>query len=111
MFYDYQGNIRELENVIEHAFVLCHEGQIEIHCLPENLRSTIPRPIMHGTIGEAVKSTEAQVILNALERNNNNRLAAARELCIHKSTLFRKIKTLGIDLPKINGRAGRKKSN
>jgi PAS domain S-box-containing protein len=98
MFHDYPGNIRELENVIEHAFVLCHEGQIEIHCLPENLRVKSPRPIAHGKMGEAVKSTEAQVILDALERNKNNRLAAARELGIHKSTLFRKIKILGIDL-------------
>jgi PAS domain S-box-containing protein len=97
MFHDYPGNIRELENIIEHAFVLCYE-QIEIHCLPENLRATIPRAIAHGTIGEAVKSTEAQVILDALQRNNYNRLAAARELGIHKSTLFRKIKMLGIDL-------------
>jgi transcriptional regulator with PAS, ATPase and Fis domain len=99
MFHDFPGNIRELENVIEHAFALCHEGQIEIHCLPENLRDRSPRPIEHGTMGEAVKSTEAQLILDALERNKNNRLVAARELGIHKSTLFRKIKRLGIDLP------------
>ena len=99
MFYDYPGNIRELENIIEHAFVLCQEVQIEIHCLPENLRITSPRPIVHGTIGKAVKSTEARMILDALERNKNNRLAAARDLGIHKSTLFRKIKRLGLDLP------------
>lgn len=98
MFHDYPGNIRELENVIEHAFVLCHEGQIDIHCLPENLKVTNPRPIVHGTMSEAVKSAEAQMILDALEHNKYNRLAAARELGIHKSTLFRKIKMLGIDL-------------
>jgi PAS domain S-box-containing protein len=98
MFYDYPGNIRELENIIEHAFVLCREEQIEIHCLPENTRAASPRPTGPGTIGEAVKSTEAQVILDALKRNKNNRLAVARELGIHKSTLYRKIKMLGIDL-------------
>jgi PAS domain S-box-containing protein len=98
MFHDYPGNIRELENIIEHAFVLCNEGQIEIHCLPENLRITRPRPTVHGTMGEAVKSVEAQMILDALDRNRNNRLSTARELGIHKSTLFRKIKALGIDL-------------
>ena len=103
MFHNYPGNIRELENIIEHAFVLCHEGQIEIHCLPENLRVKTPRPSAHGTMGEAVKSTEAQVILDALERNKNSRLAAAHELGIHKSTLFRKIKILGIDLPDRKG--------
>jgi PAS domain S-box-containing protein len=103
MFHDYPGNIRELENIIEHAFVLCNEGQIEIHCLPENLRITRPRPTVHGTMGEAVKSVEAQMILDALDRNRNNRLSTARELGIHKSTLFRKIKALGIDLPDRRG--------
>lgn len=97
MFHDYPGNIRELENIIEHSFVLCKEGQIETHCLPENLKVKNPRSITHGTMSEAVRSTEAQVIMDALERNKNNRLAAARELGIHKSTLFRKIKMLGID--------------
>jgi transcriptional regulator with PAS, ATPase and Fis domain len=37
MFHDYPGNIRELENIIEHVFMLYREGKIEIHCLPENL--------------------------------------------------------------------------
>jgi PAS domain S-box-containing protein len=99
MFHDYPGNIRELENIVEHAFVLCPEREIATHCLPENLRITYARPAAHRTIGEALKSTEAQVILDALERNRNNRLATALELGIHKSTLFRKIKALGIDLP------------
>jgi transcriptional regulator with PAS, ATPase and Fis domain len=98
MFHDYPGNIRELENIIEHAFVLCPDGQIQPHCLPENLRTSIPQPAGHGRMDTALKSTEAQVIMDSLERNKYNRLAAARELGIHKSTLFRKIKALGIDL-------------
>ena len=69
-----------------------------------------PRPIGHGTIGEAVKSTEAQVILDALKRNENNRLAAARELGIHKSTLYRKIKMLGVDLEDKRRRIHRKRN-
>jgi transcriptional regulator with PAS, ATPase and Fis domain len=99
MFHDYPGNIRELENIIEHAFVLCHEGHIEIPCLPENLKIASPRATRHGAMDAVVKSAEAQVILDALDRNKNNRLSTARELGIHKSTLFRKIKALGIDLP------------
>jgi len=47
---------------------------------------------------------ECKMILDALKRNKYNRLATAHELSIHKSTLFRKIKMLGIDLPKIDGR-------
>jgi transcriptional regulator with GAF, ATPase, and Fis domain len=53
---------------------------------------------------------DAQSIQAALERNDYSRLAAARELGIHKSTLFRKIKRLGITLPKRDGRSRRGKS-
>jgi transcriptional regulator with PAS, ATPase and Fis domain len=52
---------------------------------------------------------EAQTIRNALERSGGNRLAAARELGIHKTTLFRKLKRLGISLPAQDGRS-RKRS-
>ena len=52
---------------------------------------------------------EAQAIQRALERNGYNRLAAARELGIHKSTLFRKMKRLRISLPEKDGRARRTK--
>jgi len=104
MSHDYPGNIRELENIIEHAFILCAENLIESHCLPENLR---PHPDVRkkNIINARLKSVEAQTILDALKRNQYNRLAAARELGIHKSTLFRKIKQLGIELPPTDGRS------
>ena len=108
MFHDYPGNIRELENIIEHAFVLCSQKEIAIHCLPEHLLITGRRKAVPGTMDHAVKSMEARVILDALERNGNNRLAAARELGIHKSTLFRKVKMLGMDLPERKGRKHRR---
>jgi transcriptional regulator with GAF, ATPase, and Fis domain len=47
---------------------------------------------------------DAQTIRAALERNNFNRLAAARELGIHKTTLFRRMKKLGITPPPKDGR-------
>jgi len=109
MSYNYPGNIRELENIIEHSFVLCPQGQIERHCLPDILKGSTPLPTEHGTIDDALKSVETKAILNAFKRNNYNRLATARDLGMHKSTLFRKIKNLGLDLPKIDGRANRKK--
>jgi len=108
MFHDYPGNIRELENIIEHALVLCPEGEIGIHCLPENLQRLSPQPLRAG-MDAALKSTESQVIQDALKRHHFNRLATARELGMHKSTLFRKIKQLGIQLPKMDGRSKRKK--
>jgi len=53
---------------------------------------------------EARKLMEAQMIRDALSRTGNNRLATARVLGMHKSTLFRKIKTLGIEMPREDGR-------
>jgi transcriptional regulator with GAF, ATPase, and Fis domain len=51
---------------------------------------------------------DAEAIRAALERNAFNRLAAARDLGIHKTTLFRRMKKLGIALPEQDGRTGRK---
>jgi len=109
--HDYPGNIRELENIIEHAFVLCPEGRIEPDCLPNIFKDEILQPSTHSTMDAALQSVEAQVIMDVLRRNQYNRLKTARDLGIHKSTLFRKIKMLGIDLPKIDGRAHRKKAD
>ena len=52
----------------------------------------------------ARRALEAQAIEDALRRNDYNRLATARELGIHKSTLFRKLRVLGIPLPDMDGR-------
>ncbi len=110
MSHDYPGNIRELENIIEHAFVLCPEGQIELNCLPDNFHPSSKTAAAKGSIDSVLKSVEAQTIIDALKRNDFNRLAAANELRIHKSTLFRKIKKLGIALPKTDGRSARPKN-
>ncbi|MBW2589125.1 MAG: sigma 54-interacting transcriptional regulator [Deltaproteobacteria bacterium] len=108
MSHDYPGNIRELENIIEHAFVLCPEGRIKPDALPDFLLQATLTPVAGDTINSTMKSVEAQVIQDSLKRNKYNRLATACELGMHKSTLFRKIKALGIYLPKINGRTKHK---
>ncbi len=108
MAHDYPGNIRELENIIEHAFVLRDEGQIEPRHLPEDLIARVPRPDGARGMAAAMKTVEAQAILEALKRNHYNRLATARELGMHKSTLFRKLKSLGIPLPQQGGRPRRR---
>jgi DNA-binding NtrC family response regulator len=110
MFHDYPGNIRELENIIERSFVICPEGEISVRCLPENLQARAVTPICADGMDAAVRSTESQVILTALRHNQFNRLATARMLNMHKSTLYRKIKRIGIHLPKEDGRARSKKS-
>jgi len=105
--HDYPGNVRELENIIEHAFVLCPGGMIEPRHLPDHLR---PKETSLGPTGTAItlKEVEKQLIYEALKRNGWNRLKAAHELGIHKSTLFRKIASLGIKLPKTDGRSNSK---
>jgi len=96
MEYDFPGNVRELENVIEHAFVLCRSGLIEPAHLPPHLRGEengIPSQLPAGLTLEAM---EKLLLRDALRRNQGNRAAAARELGIDTSTLFRKIKALGL---------------
>ena len=103
--HEYPGNIRELENIIEHGFVLCHEGEIDVAHLPSYLLQICDTPVSGTTIEESLRTTEEESILSALKRNQFNRLAAAKELGIHKSTLFRKIKKYSIfDATKTKGK-------
>jgi PAS domain S-box-containing protein len=97
MAHDWPGNVRELHNVIERAFVLCQEGLIGLEHLPVDFVGRgLPHEV-HGSLGTARRLLEAQTIRQALARNANHRLAAARELGLHKSTLFRRIKALGLE--------------
>ncbi|MDP3098606.1 MAG: sigma 54-interacting transcriptional regulator [Syntrophales bacterium] len=97
--YDYPGNVRELQNIIEHAFILCKSGLIAPHHLPENL--CLPRGMESSGRNETMnmKDLEAVFITNMLRRHQWNRIKTAKALGIHKSTLFRKIKALRIQIP------------
>jgi transcriptional regulator of acetoin/glycerol metabolism len=98
MKYDWPGNIRELENAIEHAFIMCEEGLIMCDQLPD----TIPcesEPHDGLFTGKTLDEIEAKAIYDALVRNNWNRTAAARELGVDKTTVWRKCKRLGIAPP------------
>ncbi|MBT8355857.1 MAG: sigma 54-interacting transcriptional regulator, partial [Desulfofustis sp.] len=106
--HNYPGNIRELENIIEHAFVLCRSGEIKVDHLPASI---IRGPISSSAEVEpadyrsAAAASERETIMKALARHDYNRSAAADSMGIHKSTLFRKIKKLNIPLPKQDGRS------
>ena len=104
MRHDYPGNIRELENIIEHAFILCTQGEINLQHLPTHLARPEPE-VVTSSLRAAHQATEAEVIHEALRRNGYNRLATARELGMHKSTLFRKLKKLNLSLPPVDGRS------
>lgn len=110
MAHDYPGNIRELENLLEHAFALCSEGWIGFEHLPEDFMARVQPETVHGKkMRTTVKAVEAQMIQQALRRNEYRRLAAARELGMHKSTFFRKLKALGISAAESKKRKSAKK--
>ncbi|MEE4166306.1 MAG: sigma 54-interacting transcriptional regulator [Desulfocapsaceae bacterium] len=102
--HDYPGNIRELENIIEHAFVLCNGEMLELRHLPGYLRAMAPQSQVSETGYTALQEAERKTISSALQQSNYNRSAAAARLGMHKSTLFRKIKKLAIPLPEQDGR-------
>ncbi len=90
----FMGNVQELENTIEHAFITCHGQEIQ----PEQP----PLHIVHHTAGNngicGDRRSEREIILKTLGRHNGNRLQAAAELGVHRSTLWRKIRSYGIDI-------------
>jgi PAS domain S-box-containing protein len=94
MRYDFPGNIRELENIIERAFILCNRREIELDHLPPE----VAERVAGGGSGEAVsgnlESLEWEAIRSALARHGGNRTRAARELGIHRTTLFRRLRNL-----------------
>ena len=93
MNHDYPGNIRELKNIIEHAFVLCQKSVIGVNNLPDYL-GPIEKDskIEASTFGDL----EARMIMSVLRKHDWNRLKTAAELGIHKTTLWRKMKRYGL---------------
>ena len=95
MRHEFPGNIRELENIMQHAFVLCHSGIIRESHLPRGLLTAIefdqkPAPL-------TLRSVEKRTVQEALRCHGNNRTAAAKELGIDPSTLYRKMHRYGIE--------------
>ncbi len=97
MEYDFPGNVRELQNIIEHAFVLCDGGLVDVQHLPraviDELDGRPPRALPDNSLA----GTEAAAIRATLARNRGHRARTASELGISLSTLWRKMKRYGIE--------------
>ncbi len=103
MEHDYPGNVRELENIIEQAFVLCRGSIIELSNLPPELRPVVGDGQKHHP-QMSLDAMEKFLITESLQRHKGNRKKTAADLGINLSTLYRKIKTLDVQLPDIDGR-------
>jgi PAS domain S-box-containing protein len=91
MGHSWPGNVRELENVIEHAFVMCRKGLIQPDHLPRDLRG---RPRAEGP--SPLASAEKDALQQVLSRHRGDRGAAAAELGLHRTTLWRKLRRHGL---------------
>lgn len=103
MAYDFPGNVRELQNIIERAFALCQCGIIDVRHLPPHLSHDIDTSEDNGA-KSPMRNVERQMMLQTLQRHHGNRSAAAREMGMHPSTFYRKAKAMNLSLPSSDGR-------
>jgi len=110
MSYDFPGNIRELENIVEYATVVCKNHWVGKEHLPETLYQKIDlrkiaTPEATPESDPSLKAVEKDMIYKMLKKNNWNRKLTAAQMGIHPSTLWRKMKRLNIIAPKQDGRS------
>jgi PAS domain S-box-containing protein len=97
MEYDYPGNVRELENIIEHACVMCQDSKIRTAHLPPELSLKSEKMVSEEKADRPpLEAFEKQLLKDTLEKHNSNKILAAEELGLHRSTLWRKMKKYGL---------------
>lgn len=108
MSHDYPGNIRELENIIEYATVVCKNSMIGVDHLPDYIVHSLANEDHESHSPKqkkiSMKGLERDFIYDALAKNNWNRKLTAAKLGMHPATLWRKINRLNIKLPEQDGR-------
>ena len=98
--YRWPGNVRELQNVIERAVLLGKGGVIADDDLPSTLAAGDnygAESVAGRTLKQAMKEPERQIIREVLEANNWNRNVTAENLGINRTTLYKKMKRLGLE--------------
>lgn len=99
MRYPFPGNVRELENIIEHAFILCRNSTVEIKHLPQEIiTASIEMTPLPKEEYSPLNAAEKTAIEKILRKHSGVRIAAAYDLGISTVTLWRKMKKLGIEL-------------
>lgn len=109
--YQWPGNVRELEHAVEYAVFLGHGAWIAATDLPPAVQNGVGRDVADGLLGGAndaadvvgtlkrsMADPERRLIIEALERHSWRRDAAARALGINRTTLYKKLKRLGMNL-------------
>ena len=99
--YNFPGNVRELENMIEHAIVLCRGEDISVDDLPLQIEVSSQKMVLDpqnldNEYEEKMKTFESEMIKEALKRTNGNQSAAARILNITERHLRSRLERLGL---------------
>ena len=102
--YDWPGNVRELSNVLERAAHYSERERLTVADLPRYLfqRGKPDGPINAETLRHVQQSAERDAICRALETGGYNKARAARNLGIHRSLFYKKLKKYGVPLRKEN---------
>jgi len=104
--YNWPGNVRELQNIVERAVLLGKGPELGVQDLPSHIASIVPATPLAAvpsgtrqTLKEALEGPERMIILQCLQENNWNRNETADQLGINRTTLYKKMKKLGLDTP------------
>jgi DNA-binding NtrC family response regulator len=116
--YPWPGNVRELQNVVERAVLLGRGPMLTPADLPAHVcegdhapilaaaNTTMSSPGVRQTLKEALEAPERQIILQTLRENNWNRNVTADQLGINRTTLYKKMKKLGVEDPQTASAGG-----